>query len=122
MKLKHTPGPWKITDDGITNVISDVKDDFNIAMVFMELYDDARLISAAPEMLEVLIKQYTIICENCDGCNISTEKTCGDRQEIKTLIERIIGMKIEDVLAEDVAPERQSDEEEKECDCKDCRQ
>lgn len=59
MTHTHTPGPWHITDEGSQIVIQTFSDHptGTLARIYRadELaYSDARLISAAPELLEAL--------------------------------------------------------------------
>lgn len=58
---KHTPGPWHMIDEaGLTYIVND--NDDTVAAIPVDRDDDgteisdARLIAAAPEMLEALIK------------------------------------------------------------------
>jgi len=56
MKLEHTPGPWELSGRLGTNVVS-----VNSPVAITEIWvregweADARLIAAAPELLEALI-------------------------------------------------------------------
>lgn len=57
MKTKHTLGPWRTVEtgetlDGDIEIVAGVTDD--VAIVYAGRTDDARLIAAAPEMLEAL--------------------------------------------------------------------
>jgi hypothetical protein len=59
MTHTHTPGPWHITDEGSQIVVQTFSDHptGTLARIYRvdELaYSDARLISAAPELLEAL--------------------------------------------------------------------
>lgn len=61
-KLKHTPGPWVTYDDDITQVIASDKDrTLRMGCIFHDsknldvVQANARLIAAAPEMLEALV-------------------------------------------------------------------
>lgn len=52
---KHTPGPWKMGEDG--EVLTDSPNEFLVAMsnIHRPQYEaNARLIAAAPELLEAL--------------------------------------------------------------------
>lgn len=57
---KHTPGPWSIKDDAVNAIEPDVMaGEFYIAQCFGHSHHDealanARLIAAAPELLEAL--------------------------------------------------------------------
>jgi hypothetical protein len=97
--MEHTPGPWEIVDDGITNVIVTKKGKDNIAMVFHGREVDARLIVAAPEMLEMLLELIMII-------RIHSRKTnnnfaWAEMDSAIDEVERATGKKIEDILKED---------------------
>lgn len=102
-KLQHTPGPWKIDlkertvrsedssilfDDSCYNY----NDNENMAA-------DARLIAAAPEMLEALINEANNqiiraqVVKNIDDFIKNIGKT-----KIMQLIERATGLNIEEVL------------------------
>ena len=93
-KLKHTPGPWEAD---VTNVFeySGGKDrlHFRVARCDFdgqrnnEAIANARLIAAAPEMLEALIKIY-------NNANINGFEYV----MVEELIERATGLKIEEVL------------------------
>lgn len=57
MKMKHTPGPWELSDDG-NHIIGDCNQDellevANLTNTF-NLEANARLIAAAPELLDAL--------------------------------------------------------------------
>lgn len=58
MNTKHTPGPWTVRKDAIKFLIT-AKDNSGIAHTSGLHYDseaNARLIAAAPELLEALIE------------------------------------------------------------------
>ena len=54
MSAQHTPGPWTLgKDDGVTCLVS--SEDERIARVFCgNSLDNARLIAAAPDLLDAL--------------------------------------------------------------------
>lgn len=98
-KLKHTPGPWiyqnekwntgKKPDDAEYCVVSEspnarASNVCNILDTFNP-ESDARLIAAAPEMLEALIDAY---------CNMDS----GNFKEIEAVVEKATGMNITKVL------------------------
>ena len=93
-KLKHTPGPWKISKLDRT-VISPCNNEFDIADTWKhdrgktKAQANARLIAAAPDMLELLIASYLQL--NPDGWQWL-------RDDIKTTIERATGLSIEEIL------------------------
>jgi hypothetical protein len=54
---KHTPGPWTVNPDDHTEVLADGREPMNTVIANVPVgMPNARLIAAAPEMLEVLIK------------------------------------------------------------------
>ena len=105
-KLKHTPGPWKELfngnywdikclgdDDGDINTynpnIAYCMDNKNYEHTAHHSEFNARLIAAAPDMLEALIKIYNN--GNINGFEYVI---------IEEVIERATGLKIEEVLNE----------------------
>ncbi len=89
-KLKHTPGPWEWeqterVDTGL-DVIIISEGAKGVGWVYN--IDDARLISAAPEMLEYLVKQ----------AKFEMLETDGVPGELADLIEKADGRKIELIL------------------------
>jgi len=96
-KLKHTPPPWEIKtlDDnceGEYKYIGPItaNDEINAYRPFIECKkEDARLISCAPEILEVLIDFYKNEPHDCE---------CENCIKFKILIEKATGKKIEDIL------------------------
>ena len=92
-KLQHTPGPWN--EEGIYTILRYANKhdmDINESDKMMPWStDDARLIAAAPEMLEELIKIYTTM--------YMTQKECY-WMPIKLVIEKATGMSIEEVLSQ----------------------
>lgn len=105
-KLKHTPGPWEACErgdysdfNGDSQVI--LSDDKRICVIHSynpEGEANARLISAAPEMLEELINFCRYNCSGCSGMTKGCSGTCGSN--VKTLLEKITGITIEEVLSE----------------------
>ena len=97
-KLKHTPGPWKYQNEKWNTVKK--PDDaeyciggelFNVCNILdtVDPEANARLIAAAPEMLEALIMIYKVWHE--DSILISS---------VKAIIEKATGLTIEEVLNE----------------------
>ena len=104
-KLKHTPGPWIISDDvdfdsfisGPTGKFENVicssprsyKRGKNGCKNYKPWHDNKLLIAAAPEMLEALIMIYKVWHE--DSILISS---------VKAIIEKATGLTIEEILNE----------------------
>lgn len=102
-KLKHTPGPWVIGSWGIHTphlikafdiLIEDANEDAGIAHVQRRYTKEqteanARLVAAAPEMLESLIEVYKAIY---------TGETYIDDDRMQNIIEKATGMSIEEIL------------------------
>ena len=105
-KLQHTKGPWEAcsrgdyTDfDGNSQVI--LGNDMRIGVVHsydIEGEANARLIAAAPEMLELLIDLCIYNCSGCSGKTKGCSGKCG--LNIIPVIEKATGLKIEEVLSE----------------------
>lgn len=97
-KLKHTPGPWNYNK--ITKLVQ--YDFYDICEIsdnngYPENEANARLISAAPEMLETLIE----ICDHfcvLDNIKSGMNPKEGLAGKIINAIERATGLKIEEVL------------------------
>ena len=104
-KLKHTPGPWEIKQDdrGYFENIGPLSMGFTHADdVWLDIAEsDARLIAAAPEMLEALIieaKNQVIripSIKNIDEFVKNVGKT-----KIMQIIEKATGLTIEEILNE----------------------
>lgn len=102
--MKYTPGPWRPHKPEGSNGWYDICLDVNgipagrIATVYSgEVPDNARLIAAAPEMLDALIAQYRGVCRVCaEGC--SCDGTCAGKEALQTVIEKATGMKIAEVI------------------------
>lgn len=123
-KLKHTPGPWekdygatlhhiKATNDKRgTPTVCKYNDSFKSGgplIVADSLIDEEReanglIIAAAPEMLEMLIRVYRNMCEDCDTktsyCDYG-KSTCTLKYDMKNLVEKATGMSIEEVLKDE---------------------
>jgi hypothetical protein len=93
-KLQHTPGSWKYTVSKIhhRHQISDSKCGGQICLMWNRGKDiteaNARLIAAAPEMLEALIFE----------AKISQNDICGIPIRLIKIIEKATGMSIEEIL------------------------
>jgi hypothetical protein len=94
-KLQHTPGPWKytISKNSGRHQISDAKCGGQVCAIWSRGKDiteaNARLIVAAPDMLEALISVYQIYIDR---------DICCDNEFIKSVIEKATGMSIEEIL------------------------
>ncbi len=105
MKLQHTPGQWKIGKSigNLNTVIClDENNPPGTAIAFTVFRGDqnepmvnARLIAAAPEMMDALIELYRGIYGNFEP---SMQSEIDAREKLKSIIERTTGMKIEEVL------------------------
>ena len=95
-KLKHTPGPWN--EEGIYVILRYAdKHDMDIEesdTIMPWSRDDARLIAAAPEMLEALI-YFSKRIKSGSAKNVKTKTY----KKYIELIERVTGKKIEEVLS-----------------------
>jgi len=112
-KLKHTPGPWvknkyllkdclkygiSESNSSMLNDIADLKGAFKTEE---ERESNARLIAAAPEMLEELILAYNNIKGYAKRIPIDSEiyyEMNGILSDLKEIIEKATGMSIEEVL------------------------
>ena len=94
-KLQYTPGPWKytISKNSGRHQISDAKCGGQVCAIWSRGKDiteaNARLITAAPEMLEALIFE----------AKISQNDICGISARLIKIIEKATGLIIEEVLA-----------------------
>ena len=102
--MNHTPGPWKVNKlvtgyysinpvaGGVTIARCDTLDPFS-----EKQQANARLIAAAPEMLEALIEVYSA-WRHTD--NVTDPEAGGYEilNKIKGIIERVTGRKIEEVI------------------------
>lgn len=109
-KLQHTPGPWKytISKNSGRHQISDAKCGGQVCAIWSRGKDitesNARLITAAPEMLEALITTYKAF--NTDGHEHDCGQPCEGSEcfsycpniKIKQAIEKATGMSIEEIL------------------------
>ena len=104
-KLHHTPGPWEnhygliVNERQAAPVICSMfgKDEQD----FPNAPANARLISAAPDMLDALIMSYRIAIDLPCECDEYYGVVCGLHKWIRTLrdtIESATGLPIEEVL------------------------
>ena len=105
-RLKHTPGPWKWEQtfkvETSLDIIIKNENDKGIGWIYSSNpIENARLIVAAPEMLEALIHADEEICLCCKEMNQRFEdcKICAERQSRIDVIEKATGKKIEEVLS-----------------------
>lgn len=89
MKTKHTPGPWKSIQRSTGDIHTQSADGVNVALVTVADYKrqaaNARLIAAAPEMLEALEHAQEALCE------VGTHEAAEALERIDSLIARIEG-------------------------------
>jgi hypothetical protein len=84
-QAKHTPGPWIIDRNGDVNHHSYFVSDFPIAMVSGPLTDkaaNARLIAAAPDLLEALIETSSSL-RQCFECDEDAADAYGITEQLK---------------------------------------
>ena len=90
-KLKHTPGPWN--EKGIYVILryADKHDmDIEISDETMPWSrEDAKLIAAAPEMLEALMETYKVL---------KNKHLYATSEILRNIIEKATGLKIEEVI------------------------
>lgn len=111
-KLKHTPGPWSYSRCGkhwnnpeLVRIEINYGDDGECIADTVYQEDDARLIAAAPEMLEALIEDIKDDLANIScgypGCECAYNKKdyleCDTLKKIK-IIEKATGQKIEELI------------------------
>jgi hypothetical protein len=103
IKFKHTPGKWKAVKGFVGVVLKwflKMNDESDGILIGNEA--DTRLIAAAPEMLEALIKYYyTTISTYRQFLSAAGERNISIahiENELKELIERATGLPIEEVL------------------------
>lgn len=86
---KYTPGPWEAIDDGENSpyVIEVNRDSYDSAEVAREIptMEDARLIAAAPELLDAAQAMF-IALDGCDDFRYEDAK-----RELKAAIAKAIG-------------------------------
>jgi hypothetical protein len=103
IKLKHTPGPWKASVNNNGNIWIHSDNVSFIAGVMgpherRQINPNARLIAAAPEMLEALINLYKQIEDSDYWWMQYPERGGFDQEKIEQLIEKVTGLPIEEVL------------------------
>jgi hypothetical protein len=64
---KHTPGPWTVYENEMLG--RDIVSAGSMALVCTQVYspDDARLIAAAPEMLDLIKRSTTLLAETTEA-------------------------------------------------------
>ena len=92
MKFKHTPGPWEASRPKGSNGWWNINDPLEDPMLFLATVynneeNNARLIAAAPDLLNALIDAIEVLLDN-------------DIDFIRgvDVIERATGMKIEEIM------------------------
>jgi hypothetical protein len=102
-KFNHTPGPWEAIDRKIFRTGSTYRignTDSNIAG-YSEECSNARLIAAAPDMLDALIESYEIVRDLPCECDDYHGSTCGLHKwerDLRGTIKKATGMSIDEVL------------------------
>ena len=108
-KLKHTPAPWELKRDGWNGqyvygnderVLNKKRYIADVDLNYDGAEANARLITAAPEMIDKHITEYIWLVKlwNCDFINERPDifnKIIFDKKEV---IEKATGLKIEDIL------------------------
>ena len=101
--LNHTPGPWVTYDDGITQVIASDKDrTLRMGCVFHDsknldvVQANARLIAAAPEMLEALMLAHEELLNIARLQDWHAEAFRGRIEKMTTAIEKATGSRIDE--------------------------
>ncbi len=113
-KLKHSKGPWVVVSDWEGDYIVVDQNDENVAVasgyagtLSISLNEDnARLIAAAPEMLNYLIEMSRSVKEICRGCDYYSSINDCDKENCyqsdhKKIVEKATGMTIEEVLKDE---------------------
>ena len=99
--LKHTPGPWVVDEIGppheYTRYVVRAEGRGQIMKTIDE--DDARLIAAAPEMLEALMLAHEELLNIARLQDWHSETFRGKIEKITTAIVKATGAKIDEVTA-----------------------
>lgn len=88
----YTPGPWVIDGQDIIG-----NEPAGYVCTWSGRSANARLIAAAPDMLNELINFCDYNCTDCSGQTEGCSETCG-LKNAKEIIERATGMKMQEVL------------------------
>jgi hypothetical protein len=92
---KHTPGPWKVEHRGYKYIVSKSRDGYitrdvcrmdGSTMAAFAQEANAHLISAAPDMLDVLLRAKDAI-EALDGTSADNEKLVDDYRAVIAKVE-----------------------------------
>ena len=90
--MKHTPGPWKIevTQDAWGNDEFDIMDSggYSLLTDFVHRKEDAKLMAAAPELLEDLESRYA---QTRCGCGHPACNRCEDDRETERVLRKAKG-------------------------------
>ena len=105
MKLKHTPGPWKAvkTEDveSRLDILIQSEDNIIIGWAYRDETENARLIAAAPEMLEALKNWNKSFGDSLrfQDYHVNVFDALNKRYiESKKIIEKATGLPIEEVI------------------------
>jgi len=105
MKLDHTPGPWKSVNCGnhwnnpyLERYEIHYGNDGECIADTVYRPEDARLIAAAPDMLDHIIQDAADELSNDYWSNKPFDDWKKGRSRLVKIIERATGMKIEEVL------------------------
>lgn len=100
MNTKHTPGPWvsvgawvEHPDDNIPDICTCNPEDMGQSYLprsDQEILANARLIAAAPDMLQA-IEELLILCDESDGSQYGTISTKYIRLVFKDIVARATG-------------------------------
>ena len=108
--LKHTPGPWNqnIKPKYEHIVIENELNEYICVLPLNKLSmndkenANARLIAAAPEMIEALIDNDELFCTICIHFNPQHKncKSCDDRDDRIKIIEKATVLKIDEIIGD----------------------
>ncbi|HHR6244938.1 TPA: hypothetical protein ACS73G_003713 [Providencia alcalifaciens] len=92
MAFKHTPAPWHLRDGVIKNSLL-IDDNHNVVAYFLTEIkeEDARLISAAPELLETLIEVVEMQSKNYGNGMVTHMQLANLAKKAKIVIEKALG-------------------------------
>jgi hypothetical protein len=100
-KLKHTPGLW-VMYHNITYNYYEIDNGVKLKIADVHRESDARLIAAAPEMLQLIIDEKKCSNTPCKECKyVTNSHDCKLNSMIDDIIEKATGMKIKEVLKDE---------------------